>query len=136
MNYLTGQFLGKTNNIMDLQEIINRKGDSDLTNGEIKTLAAFVIQNERKNANAKYLEIGVFAGGTTKFMIDSTKTSKFIGIDLFEDFVISQDNTHVSGTFRRDDVQTFLGERVQLLKGNSTMLLQELKVQGEKFDLI
>lgn len=118
----------------NFQELISGNGNSDLTEGEKKNIAAFVINNERKNQNSKYLEIGTFGGGNIKFLKENTKTTQFTGIDLFEDFVQHPDNTHISGTYSKSDVEKFIGsDRVNLIKGYSTDILP---IISEKFDFI
>ena len=121
------------NVILSRQQLIDTKGHCDLTQPEMKTIGAFVLQNERIDPNAKYLEIGVFGGGTIHFLKSITKTTNFVGIDMFEDYLPSSTNTHCPGTYRRDDVQEFLGDRVNLIKGDSNFVLPGMR---EKFDFI
>lgn len=121
------------NQVYSYQKLVETNGHLDLTEKEMRTIAAFVMMNEKANQNAKYLEIGVFAGGTIKFLKNHTQTTQFVGVDLFEDFIISSNNTHMSGTFERDDVQRFLGDRVNLIKGDSVKIVSEMK---DKFDFI
>jgi len=109
---------------------------SDLTDKEVKTIATFLMQIVReKHGLAHYLEIGVFGGGTIKFLksIIGNKV-KFTGIDLFEDFESDDANTHISGTFSRSDVQGYVGDDVILIKGDSQVVLPELCPR--KFDFI
>jgi predicted O-methyltransferase YrrM len=121
------------NQIRPIQELYNNNGYLDLTPGEMRTIAAFVMVNERLKSNPKYLEIGIFGGGTIHFLKNTTKTTQFTGVDLFEDFVVVGDNTHVSGTYRRDDVAKFLGDRVDLVKGDSNKIVPTLT---EKYSFI
>lgn len=120
--------------IRDPQELKDKVGASDQTEAEKRTIAAFVIDNERKNPQAQYLEIGVFGGGNIFFLRGLTNTTHFTGVDLFEDFELSKDNTHLSGTFTLENVRNFLGhDRVSLVKGDSTI---ELPKMNQKFDFI
>lgn len=111
----------------------NDIGISDLTDAEKKTIAAFVINNERIKSTSKYLEVGVWAGGTIQYMKEMTKTTQLTGIDLFEDLGSLEKSTHGSGTYMIQDVQNFLGKRARLIKGNSSVELNKLT---EKFDHI
>src|SRR5438105_3287519 len=107
-------------NIIHIKErLYSSNGHLDLTDGEIKTIAAFVITNEKRKENPSYLEVGVFGGGTIHFLKQHTTKTSFVGVDLFEDFGTQHNNTHVSGTYKRDDVQEFLGGRANLIKGSS-----------------
>jgi predicted O-methyltransferase YrrM len=106
----------------------------DLFHKEIRTIAAFVVTNEKRKPEAKYLEIGVWAGSTIRFLKNVTKTTHFYGVDLFEDFVSANDNTHCSGTFQVNDVLDHIGrDRVSLIKGESSNTIPTL---NEKFDFI
>lgn len=106
----------------------------DLFENEIRTIGAFVVTNEKKNKDAKYLEIGVWAGSTIRRLKSLTKTTHFVGVDLFEDFVSADDNTHCSGTFQMQDVLDHVEkDRVSLIKGDSSSVLTTL---NEKFDFI
>ena len=108
------------------------QGHMDLSQAELKMLSSFAMHVKRNKKEAKYLEIGVFGGGTTKYIRDCVDIA-CTGIDLFEDFKISSNNTHVSGNYAIEDVQNFLGPDVELLKGDSKVILQSLK---DKYDLI
>lgn len=123
------------NHIRPKQELFDNNGYLDLTTPEMRTIGAFVMENERKNPNSKYLEVGIFGGGTIHFLKKHTKTTQFVGVDLFEDFVIDPANTHVSGTYKRDDVAEFLGDRVNLIKGDSAKVLNEINGK-ELFDFV
>ena len=110
---------------------------TDLTDGEIKTLASYVITNELRNPNARYLEVGVLAGTTIRYCKQYTKTTQFVGIDLFEDFIEVGNNTHISDTFRKEDVERKVGERATFLKGDSKIVLAKLiENNSDKFDFI
>jgi predicted O-methyltransferase YrrM len=119
--------------IYNKQKLIDSNGYLDLFESEIKGIADFVIANEKKNSNSRYLEIGVFGGGTIRFLKENTKTTQFVGIDLFETYAPMPDNTHMGGAFSREDVQDFLGDRVHLICGSSHIVLPTL---NEKFDFI
>jgi len=114
------------NFIRDANELIKNNGNSDLTAGEKNTIAAFVINNERMNQNARYLEVGIWGGGTIHYLLGLTTSTRFTGIDLFEDFVPSEKNTHESGTYLMKDVQSLLGKRATLIKGHSPTVLSQL----------
>lgn len=124
------------NFIRDLSELTKTNGFSDLTDPEKRTIAAFVMNNEKNNTNSSYLEIGVFGGGTMFFLKENTKTTKFVGVDLFEDFITSDDNTHTSGTYPITSVQALLGDRVHLIKGDSRKELPKINEKNEKFNFI
>jgi predicted O-methyltransferase YrrM len=130
-----GQIYTSIRNVAELTKEDNI-GASDLTEKERRTIAAFVMVNESFNENARYLEIGVFGGGTMHFLKSTTDTTQFVGVDLFEDFETSDDNTHKSGTFPVEKVRELLGNRVRLIKGNSLEELPKLAEAGEKFDFI
>lgn len=91
-----------------------------------------MLDRKRKGA-AAYLEVGIFGGGTIKYLRGLVPSLKCTGVDLFEDFKVSENNTHISGNYRMADVQEFLGPAVALVKGDSSEVLGQL--QG-KFDLI
>lgn len=116
-----------------INEITGLRSATDLTDGEVKTIASFVIANELRKPTAKYLEVGVFAGATIRFCKQYTKTTQFVGVDLFEDFKDVGSNTHTSGTFHRDDIQNLVGDRATFVKGNSDNVLPQLT---DKFDFI
>jgi predicted O-methyltransferase YrrM len=86
----------------------------------------------RKNPSPRYLEIGIYGGGTIKYMIDHVTNIVCTGADLFEDLQIIA-NTHDGGNYTMHDVQEFLGSDVRLIKGDSAVTLPQL---DEKFDLI
>jgi predicted O-methyltransferase YrrM len=94
---------------------------------------AYVTKIDRQSENPKYLEIGVWGGGTIKTLLNFTRHMQFTGVDLFEDFEVAADNTHTSDTFSREDVQAFLGDRAHLLKGDSAIVLPTL---ADSFDFI
>ena len=114
------------NTIRDARELTAKNGNSDLTDGEKNTIAAFVINNQRTNHSAKYLEVGIWGGGTIHYLKGLAKTTSFTGIDLFEDFVLSEENTHGSGTYTMQAVQSFLGNDIHLIKGQSSSELSKL----------
>lgn len=94
---------------------------SDLTSSERLGLLATLREHERtaqtQGRTCRYLEIGVLAGGTIDFLKRNARHTQFTGVDLFEDWQPQQDNTHVSGSFKLDDVQAALGPDVRLVKG-------------------
>lgn len=113
----------------------SNQGRFDLTDNEMRMLACFAMALQRKK-QSRYLEIGVYGGGTIKFVTDHARGIESTGVDLFEDFVYTHDNTHVSPNFTLENVQSFLGNGIRLIKGDSTKVLPELITNDEKFDLI
>jgi len=111
------------------------KGRLDLTAGEMRTIACFAMSLQRKK-QSRYLEVGIYGGGTIKFVKDHAKGIDCTGIDLFEDFHKNQNNTHIGNTFSKEMVQDFLGSDVRLIKGDSSLVLSDLHKNNEKFDLI
>lgn len=108
-------------------------GTTDLLAGEAMTIAAYLLEAKRRLNHVRYLEIGVFAGGTMKMLKNIVPTGRFVGMDLFDDFIMAEDNTHISGTFTQADVQAFLGDDVTLIKGDTRDTLPRL---NEQFDFI
>ena len=121
------------NVILSREELFRTGGHCDLTMPEMRTIAAFVMNNERKFENNKYLEIGVFGGGTMKFVKNCATRTQFTGIDLFEDYNATSANTHCPGTYKCSDVLEMLGDRVNLIKGDSDNVLPTMT---EKFHFI
>ena len=118
-------------------EYLKSRYVSDLTENEKWVLLAILLYLERTQSNTEYLEIGIYAGGTIKFMKDNSQNSNFTGIDLFEDFKPSNDNTHFWKNYSQAMVWEALGkDRVTLFKGFSVQCLEELKVKGKMFDFI
>lgn len=124
------------NMIRNAAEIRSLRDATDLTDGEIKTITSYVMTIEQKRGRCNYLEVGVFAGATIRFLKQYTKTSNFVGVDLFEDFVSDTANTHTSGTFKVADIQRLTGDRSRLIKGNSHAVLPQLAGNGELFDFV
>lgn len=119
--------------IINKDHLQETQGHLDLSNGELRMLSSFAMHVQRKKKNAKYLEIGVFGGGTINFIKKSAPGIECTGVDLFEDFKENSENTHVCGTYTLEDVQNFLGPDVTLIKGDSKLILSQIK---EKYDLI
>lgn len=111
------------------------QGRFDLTDNEMRMLACFAMAQQRKKPS-KYLEVGIYGGGTIKFVKEHAKGISCTGVDLFEDFQYGFDNTHVSPNFTYENVSTFLGSEFRLIKGDSTVVLPELAAKGETFDMI
>jgi len=109
---------------------------TDVTIGERRALLAALYERFRENGIVSYLEIGVLGGGTIKFLLDQIPTLRCTGVDLFEDFMPSGDNTHGSPTYRLEDVRQSLGSEVMLLKGDTNQILPRLKAETQTFDLI
>ena len=110
-------------------------GSSDLTENEQRLLACFAMYLQRKQSS-KYLEIGVYGGGTLKFVKDHAPQIHCTAVDLFEDFIPSPDNTHGWINPTMTSVQNYVGSDVRLLKGDSSIILSQLNQNNEKFDLI
>lgn len=123
-----------SNNIQRQTPVANL-GRFDLTDNEMRMLACFAMALQRKKL-ARYLEVGVYGGGTIKFVYDHAPGLECVGVDLFEDFKYNNDNTHVSPNFYHHDVQGYVGSDIRLIKGDSTFVLPELETKGERFDLI
>ena len=120
-------------NLLDEAQLIATEGRCDLTQGELRTLSSLLHICHRRRQPARYLEIGVFGGGTTKWLREQVPGLVTVGVDLFEDLhVIS--NTHISGNYTKDMVQKFLGPDAQLIKGDSQQVLPMLR--GHQFDVI
>lgn len=113
---------------------------TDLTPGELGCLFAAIDRAHRLPCDRKlYCEVGVFKGGAflqAMRHVDSLERGEndrrwdCIGIDLFEDFRESRENTHISGAVNRDELDDVLqGEGFHgywLFKGNSVHLLHTL----------
>ncbi|KWT82526.1 class I SAM-dependent methyltransferase [Candidatus Magnetominusculus xianensis] len=121
----------------DPQNIEKSKYLTDLTVREMYALLAVLMELEREVNDPSYLEIGIFKGGTLKFLKNHTKHTTFTGIDYFEDFVPEDGNTHVCETFPVKTVMDYVGrDRVTLIKGDSAQVLPELKKSQTHFDMI
>lgn len=75
-----------------------------------------------------YVEIGVLYGGLFKNVLRQFhKKIKPIGIDLFEDFVVSDDNTHGGNVTRLDLLEEILKQdgftNFTLIKGDSAQIV-------------
>ncbi len=118
-------------------DYLKSKYVSDLTENEKWALLAILLFLESKQEEVKYLEVGIYAGGTIKFLKENSVKSKFTGVDLFEDFKPSTDNTHMWKNYTQAQVWEALGkERVTLLKGFSVDSLSALKQENKEFDFI
>lgn len=116
---------------------LSRKGYfTDLTDRESYALLAFLLDLERSRDSVHYLEVGIWKGGTIKFLKMNTTRVHFTGIDLFEDFKLSDENTHICETFKLEDVRKSLGNSVELIKGDSAHILCELQRLKRSFDMI
>lgn len=110
---------------------------SDLTDPEKWTILGVLLSLERKQSDVNYLEIGIYAGGTIRFLKENSNYANFTGIDLFEDFKPSDDNTHIWKNYTIEQVQEALGkDRVELFKGDSSLILRALQNGNKKFDII
>lgn len=121
------------NFIRDAGELTGTHLSMDLSKAEMSTILSFLHDLERKQCCVRFLEIGVFGGGNINFLKAKTSKVIFTGIDLFEDFKCSSNNTHVSGTYLLESVQRSLGNDVRLIKGASENILPRM---SELFDFI
>lgn len=110
-------------------------GRCDLLDSELRTLSSFMMWMQRVRSPARYLEVGIYGGGTIKFLMDHVPSIQCTGVDLFEDLQVIN-NTHDGGNYTQADVQGFLGDSVRLIKGDSADVLPSLASTGESFDLI
>ncbi|MEO5357676.1 MAG: class I SAM-dependent methyltransferase [Nitrospirae bacterium YQR-1] len=138
IKYVLPHFVVKLyNDSHDFQIAQKNKYFTDLTVREIYTLLAVLLDVEREVKNPLYLEIGVFKGGTLKFLKEHTRDVNFYGVDFFEDFIPEDGNTHVCETFKTEAVKEYIGNgRVTLIKGDSALVLPELKKSQTYFDMI
>ncbi len=89
------------NKVLPLEQLLASNGYCNLTNNELKLLSSYaMLVNRLKNGKARYLEVGVFGRGTIKVLHGLVSTLACTDIDLFEDFVPNDQNTHISGTYR------------------------------------
>ncbi len=110
---------------------------SDLTEREKWSLLAYLLLLEKSNSMVKYLEVGIYAGGTIKFLLEKTQKTNFTGVDLFEDFKPEESNTHLWQNYKVEVIREALNsDRLCLIKGDSVKVLTELDNNQEKFDLI
>lgn len=109
---------------------------TDLTNGERLAILAAALELARRLPVVRYLEVGILGGAIIRFLQDNTSRMQFTGVDLFELFEPSPQNTHMSATFKMADVQAALGNAVRLIMGDSPKELRKLVDAGEMFDLV
>ena len=118
-------------------DYLKSKYVSDLTENEKWSLLAVLLFIERTQSTSEYLEVGIYAGGTIKFLKSNSQKSNFTGLDLFEDFKPSDDNTHFWKNYTQAQVWEALGkERVTLHKGFSVKCLSELQKEKKEYDFI
>lgn len=110
-------------------------GTTDLTENEKRIIACFAMMLQRQK-QTRYLEVGVYGGGTLKFVKDHARGIDCTAIDLFEDFRPSSDNTHGWQNPTKEAVQNYVGQDVRLIKDDSVRALTQLAQNGEKFDFI
>jgi predicted O-methyltransferase YrrM len=119
------------------KSLLDREGyTTDVRELERWGLAAALAELHRSRKSVRYLEVGVMGGGTIKFLRERLPDVEFTGVDLFEDFEQSGDNTHISATFTLADVQAVHGPGVRFIKGASSQVLRALADQNERFDMI
>ena len=124
--------MSQKTHLLSKEQLAATSGRCDLTEGELRTLGSFAALANRRRPPAKYLEIGVFGGGTLKWLKDNVPGVNCTGVDLFEDLQMV-DNTHISGNYTMADVQSFVGDDVRLIRGDSAAVLPAMT---ERFDLI
>lgn len=97
--------------------------DTDLTKLEIETILKYCEEAPGET----YMEIGVYGGATLNEVMKNYKFHNYIGVDLFEDFEKSDDNTHIGETLNVDQLREALPQRpgLKLLKMDSRELLSE-----------
>lgn len=118
-------------------DYLKSKYVSDLSDNEKWSLLAILLYIERTQATSDYLEVGIYAGGTIKFLKHNSTKSHFTGVDLFEDFKPSGDNTHTWKNYTQAQVWEALGkDRVVLHKGFSVEQLNALQKEKKQFDFI
>jgi hypothetical protein len=86
---------------------------------------------QTKSNNVYYIEVGVLYGGTFALILDVFYPNiTAIGIDLFEDFAPSDDNTHGGNVTQRDLLEKILKNKgftnFHLIKGNSNIIIPQL----------
>lgn len=84
------------------------------------------------NDKINYIEIGMKYGGSFRYVLDNTKNlviEKYYGFDLFEDFVVNQDNTHKGDVANMNDIKNKLESighsNFTLIKGDSLLTINE-----------
>ena len=118
-------------------DYLKRNYVSDLSDNEKWMLLAFLLKLERERNSVNYLEVGIYAGSTIRFLKENTNNIVFTGVDLFEDFLPSDDNTHMWKNYSIRQVEEALdSSRVFLHKGNSVDVLCRLQSENKKFDFI
>jgi predicted O-methyltransferase YrrM len=136
-NGLVEYLIKKNNHKIYTVEYLKSKYVSDLTDNEKWAILAILLFLEKKQKQVEYLEIGIYAGGTIRFLKDNSTHANFTGVDLFEDFKPSEDNTHMWKNYTREQVLKALGkDRVSLIKGFSVDCLQKLQKENKNYDLI
>lgn len=111
---------------------------SDLTTKELQCIKDYI---EKLN-NPIYIEVGVFECGTFLEILKQKKISEAIGIDLFEDFKKSDNNTHTDYTVNRNELISNIREKekssgfifplYELIKGDSSEILSYLILRKDK----
>lgn len=86
----------------------------------------------KKNKTTYYIEIGVLYGGLFKNVLCQYHNRIIpIGIDLFEDFQVSPDNTHGGNVTSKHFLEEILKENgfsnFTLIKGDSTIIVPALE---------
>ena len=105
---------------------------TDLTTPEQMAVSQ-CVQTRAAISPLIYIEIGVFMGGTFKAILEQTKNQNVHcwGLDLFEDQVDCDTNTHISGTCHKqvleDDLKQCGYKHFDLIKGDSIDTLLGMK---------
>lgn len=102
---------------------------TDLTNVELQSILDSI--NKLGKEDRKYIEVGVWEAGTFLKVLEENGTNlNCIGIDLFEDFLPSFDNTHTDWTVPKNLIEKALlalgHPNFILYKGESSKILLEL----------
>jgi Methyltransferase domain len=109
---------------------------SGLSDAEAAAVLALAVDTARQGNGLRFLEVGVLKGGTIKFIADHAPGGVYAGVDLFEDFELHPDNTHISPTTPLAEVQKHVGPAVELIKGESTAVLPRLAQHGRTFNFV
>jgi predicted O-methyltransferase YrrM len=127
---------GRLGGARDSSSLAREGYTTDVKDLERWGLAAALAELDRTRESVAYLEIGVMGGGTIKFLRERLPRVRYTGIDLFEDFEPSGENTHISPTFTLADVQRAHGPGVRFIKGSSVIVLKSLRAEGAQYDMI
>jgi hypothetical protein len=124
------KFENKRKSIAPINKLFTTGADLNKKNIILKTI---MIQYLDTGKLINYIEIGVKFASTLKFILENTKKENipiFVsGLDLFEDFELSRDNTHFGDVANMNDIKTELNRlghfNFQLYKGDSSKIIKE-----------